>query len=335
MKNMLLAALFFSSLLMAAVIAGEDLAWGLGAPPNEIRIHGNTAVNQREVSLLEICDQETLPDEWKSIMAGINIGEAPAIGSEKYIDPSRLRTFLDGLLDSNGIHASDVKFNIPEQIVVRRQSTQITQEWIEDTFKKFILENSPWNQEDIEIQRIHFSGVPLIPTGKMTCDVKAYSSRERYIGNVTLIVDLYVDGEKVRTLSVAGKVEVHANVYHAKRPIRQNEMISEADLEVHRINITEAADRFATHPDQVENRRALHNIGMHQPVELKDLDKPLVLKRGDPVKIVYEEPGLSVSDKGQANADAGVGDTLAVINLSSRKTVYCKVVDSRTVMAVH
>ncbi len=102
---------------------------------------------------------------------------------------------------------------------------------------------------------------------------------------------------------------------------------------MHKINLTDVADRFATRPDQVENRRVLRNIGVHQPLELKDLDKPLVLKRGDPVKIVYDEPGLSVTAKGQVNADGGVGDTLAVTNVSSKKTIYCKVVDAQTVRA--
>ena len=335
MKTRALTALFFLGLLSLTVIVGVDPALSVCGQINEIRILGNVTVNQKEVSLLEICDPVTLPVEWKSIMGGLNIGEAPAAGSEKFIDPGRLRTYLDSLLDSNGIKPSDVKFEIPEKIVVRRQSTQVTQEWIEDIFRKFIFENSPWNRQDINIQRVRFSGVTLIPAGKMTCDVRAYSSKERFIGNVTVIVDVYVDDEKVSTLSVVGKVEVCANVYHASRPLKQNEMLTAADLEVHKMNITEAADRFATSHEQAENRRVLRNIGVHQPLELKDLDKPLVLKRGDPVKIVYEEPGLSVTAKGQANADAGVGDTLVVINVSSNKTVYCKVVDSRTVEAVH
>ncbi|SPF36280.1 hypothetical protein SBDP1_1490009 [Syntrophobacter sp. SbD1] len=226
-------------------------------------------------------------------------------------------------------------FDIPEKIIIRRESTRITQEWIEEIFKKFVFENSPWKQEDINIQRVRFSGIPSIPTGKMTYEITQSSAKERFIGNVTLTVDLWVNGDKVRTLGVVGKVEVFGNVYEASRPLKPNEMITMSDLEVHRINLTDNADRFATRQDQIENRRVLRNIGVHQPLELKDLDKPLVLKRGDPVKIVYELPGLSVTAKGQANADAGVGDTLAVTNVSSKKTIYCKVVDAQTVMTVH
>ncbi len=331
----LLATLIFLVLLLPAVtpFAGIDSAWSAPEPISEIRVLSNITVNHKDVSLVEICDPETLPSEWKSIMGVLNIGDAPPAGSEKFIDPGQLRTYLVRLLDSYRINSSDVKLDIPDRIVVRRESNPITQELLEEIFKKFVFENSPWKQEDINIQRVHFSGIPVIPTGTMTYEVTGSSARERFIGNVTATVDFYVNGEKVRTLGVAGKVEVFGNVYLASRPLKQNEMISEADLEVHKMNLTDAADRFATRPDQVENRRVLRNLGVHQPLELRDLDKPLVLKRGDPVKIVYEEPGLSVTAKGQANADGGVGDTLAVTNDSSNKTLHCKVVDAQTVRA--
>ncbi len=331
----LLATLIFLVLLLPAVtpFAGIDSAWSAPEPISEIRVLSNITVNHKDVSLVEICDPETLPSEWKSIMGVLNIGDAPPAGSEKFIDPGQLRTYLVRLLDSYRINSSDVKLDIPDRIVVRRESNPITQELLEEIFKKFVFENSPWKQEDINIQRVHFSGIPVIPTGTMTYEVTGSSARERFIGNVTATVDFYVNGEKVRTLGVAGKVEVFGNVYLASRPLKQNEMISEADLEVHKMTLTDAADRFATRPDQVENRRVLRNLGVHQPLELRDLDKPLVLKRGDPVKIVYEEPGLSVTAKGQANADGGVGDTLAVTNDSSNKTLHCKVVDAQTVRA--
>lgn len=331
-----LAALFFLVLLLPAVmpVAGVDTAWSAPRPPTEIRILSNVLVKHKDVSLLEICDPKTLPADWKSIMDALNIGDAPPVGSEKFIDPGQLRAYLVTLLNSHGINPSKVKLDIPEKIVVMRESTQVSQEWIEKIFKKYIFENTPWKQKDITIQRVRFSGIPVIPTGKLTYVIKPFSTQDRFIGNVTVTVALYVDGEKVRTLDVLGDVEVFENVYFASRPLRRNEIISAADLEVHRMNITDAVDRYATRPDQVENRRVLYDIGMHQPLELNDLDKPLVVKRGDPVKIVYEEPGLSVTAKGRAKGDAGIGDTLAVTNISSRKTIYCKVVDSQTVRAV-
>jgi flagella basal body P-ring formation protein FlgA len=335
-SSLLIALLLFPAVLATGVmpIAGGNPAWSAPGPITEIRVLKNVTVNQKTVTLVEICDQETLPSEWKSIMGSLDIGDAPPAGSEKFIDPGQLRNYLVRLVDSYGIDSSEVKFDIPDKIIVRRESTQITQQQVEDIFKKFVLENSPWKNEEINVQRVYFSGLPVIPTGKMTYEVTV-SPKERFIGNITASIDFYVNGEKARTLNVSAKIEVFGNAYLALHPLKQNQMITTADVEAHRINLTDAADRLATSLDQVENRRVLRNVGMHQPLELKDLDKPLVLKRGDMVKIIYDMPGLLVTAAGQVNTDAGVGDTLAVTNVSSKKTVYCKVVDARTVRAAH
>ncbi len=322
-----LAAFLCLALLPAC---GENHAWCAPSAITEIRVLKNVTVSQKEVSLAEICDLEALPEDWKTILRSLNIGDAPPVGSEKFIDPAQLRAYLVRLVESRGIEASELKLHIPERIVIRRESVQITQEQVESIFKQFVLENSPWKQQEINIQRVHFTGLPVIPAGVMRHEMTV-SPKERFIGNVTASIDFYVNNEKVRTLGVVGRVEVMGNVYLASRPIKQNEMIGPSDLELKKINITDAADRFATRVDQVENRRVLRNIGTHQPIELKDLDKPLVLKRGDPVMIVYDQPGLQVTAKGQVSADGGIGDTLAVMNVSSKKTIHCKILDAQTV----
>ncbi|MCE5334542.1 MAG: flagellar basal body P-ring formation chaperone FlgA [Desulfobacteraceae bacterium] len=336
MRLLMLApiAVFFCLAPLVPGPVSPEPAWSASGSITEIRVLKNVAVMQKEVTLAEICDGDKLPPEWKGLMGSLNIGDAPPAGSEKYIDPGQLRAYLVRLIESQGLDPAQVKLEIPDKVIVRRDSTRLTQEQIEEIFKKFISENSPWKQHDVTVQRVHFSGLPVIPSGVMTYEVNA-SPKERYIGNVTVTVDFFVNGEKVRTLGVAGRVEVFGNVYLASRPLKQNEMLSAADLTIQKVNVTESVDRFATRPDQVENRRVLRNVGMNQPLELKDLDKPLVLKRGDPVMIVYDQPGLMVTAKGQVNANAGIGDNLAVTNVASKKTVHCKVLDGQTVRAAY
>jgi len=330
----ILAAVSSLVLLLPANVSlsGTGMALGATAPISEIHILKNAEVRQRDVSLADICDMATIPHEWRSVLAALNIGDAPLAGSEKFIDPSQLRNYLIRVIESQGIDSSEVTLDIPDKVIVRRESVPISQEQIETIFKKYVSEESPWKPEDIVVQKVHYSGIPTIPTGPMTYEVIP-GSKQRFIGNVTAVIDFYINGEKVRTLSVGGRVEVHQNVFLAARPLKQNEIITQADLELRKVDITDAADRYAMRPDQIENRRVLRNVGVHQPLELKELDKPLVLKRGDPVTIVFDIPGLQVTARGQVNVDAGVGDTLGVTNVSSKKTVYCKVVDSQTVRA--
>ena len=332
----LLTAVFFMLSPLPAMARTTDAATAPGGSGRleEIHVLGAVMVRDRNVSLLEICDSKTLSAKWKSILATQNIGDAPPAGSEKFVDPAQLRSYLVSLLGANGMNPADVKLDIPSKIVVTRESTSVSRQWAEDVFNKYVMENTPWKRSDITIENVRLSGIPAIPAGKLTYTVRPVTSPRRLTGNVSLSVDLYVDGEMVRTMDVLGRVEVQENVYFASRPLKRNEIISAADLEMRRMNVTDAVDRYATQPEQVENRRVTYEVGMHQPLELRDLDKPLVIKRGDPVKIVYEAPGLMVSANGRANGDAGVGDTLAVTNTSSTKTIYCKVLDSQTVKAV-
>lgn len=313
---------------------GAGPAWSAQTQVSEIRVLGNVVVSNKDVFLSDICDSDTLPGEWKTLAQSINIGDSPPAGSEKFVDPNQLRAYLTKLLESRGVNAAEVNLVVPEKIIVRRQSVQISPEQVETIFKQFVAENSPWKEQEYSLSRIHFSGLPVVPSGQLTWEIIPTTPRERFIGNVTANIEFFVNGEKVRTLGVTGRVEVFANVYLATRPLKQNEMITSADLKMQKVNITDSADRFAMRPDQVENRRVLRAIGINRPVELKDLDKPLVLKRGDPVTILYEQPGLQVTAKGQVSSDAGVGDTLSVVNVSSRKTIVCKVVDGQTVRAV-
>lgn len=333
LANAALSGLLVLAAALLIPLCGPDPASSGQAQVSEIRILGNVAVNKKDVYLADICDAEMLSGEWKSLARSINIGDAPPAGSEKFVDPNQLRTYLTKLLESRGVNVAEVKLDIPDKIIVRRESVQITPEQVETIFRQYVAEHSPWKEQEFSVSRVHFNGLPVIPSGPMSWEVIPATAKERFIGNVTANIEFYVNGEKARTLGVTGRVEVFANVYLASRPLKQNEMITAADLKVQRTNITESADRFAMRSDQVENRRVLRNIGMHQPIELKDLDKPLVLKRGDPVTILYELPGLQVTAKGQANADGSVGDTLAVVNVSSHKTVVCKVVDGQTVRA--
>ncbi|MDR3570028.1 MAG: flagellar basal body P-ring formation chaperone FlgA [Syntrophobacteraceae bacterium] len=333
----LLSAVFFMApglVPASAQTTGAPGAAEGSSPLSHIRILGSVMVRDRNVSLLQICDAASLPEKWKSILQTQDIGEAPPVGSQKFVDPAQLRSYLVTLLNSRGIKAESVKLDIPAKIIVTRESTNVSQKWVEDVFKKYVMENTAWNRSDITIDNVRFSGIPVIPTGTLTYSIRPVTPKQRLTGNVNISVDLYVDQEMVRSLDVLGHVEVFENVYFASRPLRRDDMITAADLEMHRMNVTDSINRYATLPDQVENRRVIYEVGVHQPLELRDLDKPLIIKRGDPVRIVFEAPGLMVSAKGRANGDAGFGDTVAVTNSSSTKTIYCKVVDSQTVKAV-
>ena len=303
------------------------------SPLQEIRVIEKVSVSRKQVSLIDLCDRSRLPEDWQQAMEKQDIGEAPAISSEKFVDPATMKTYLERFIENQGANPSQVKIHLPDKIIVARTAVQVSQEEIESIFRKFVIDNSPWNPKDIVIQKVSFTGLPILPEGKVTHEVVP-NSRERFVGNVNVTINFFVDREKVRSLGVSGKVEVYQEVIHASRALRQNDLLTAADIEYQRINVSEGTDRYATQPDQVVNKRLLRNVGLHQTIELKNLDKPLLIKRGDAVTIVYNMPGLQLTAKGQVREEGGSGDTVRVNNVSSDRTIHCRVIDSQTVQAV-
>lgn len=308
----------------SVALAMEDL--------QEVHVLGNVSANRSRVSLLDLVDRGTIPEPWRKSMASVDIGEAPSVGSQKYIDPRNLHPFLCQFIEAQGTASSRVKIHLPEKIVVERKSMEVSQERIEAIYREAVADRAPWNQEDMVFQRIAVSGQAILPDGELTHEV-AFSPRERFVGNVAATIDLHVNGEKIRSLRVMGKIDLNMNVVRLTRPLKQNETIGPDDLETRRITIGDPPDQYVTRPEQAVGKRLVRNTAAHQPLEVKDLDRALVLKKGDMVTVVYDHPGLRLTAKGQAKEDGARGDSIRVHNSASNKTIPCRIVDAHTVEA--
>jgi flagella basal body P-ring formation protein FlgA len=78
-------------------------------------------------------------------------------------------------------------------------------------------------------------------------------------------------------------------------------------------------------PDQVVGMAARRPLRAGAPAQARDLAAALVIKAGDPVTVAYQNDGVLLTLQGRASASAAVGDTLAVVNPASKKTVQALV----------
>ncbi|HUZ33823.1 MAG TPA: flagellar basal body P-ring formation chaperone FlgA [Xanthobacteraceae bacterium] len=66
---------------------------------------------------------------------------------------------------------------------------------------------------------------------------------------------------------------------------------------------------------------ARHQLRPGQPLHEADLMKPLIVQRNEPVTIIYEAPGISLTLRGQAQDAGALGDTISVANAESKRVV--------------
>ncbi len=118
--------------------------------------------------------------------------------------------------------------------------------------------------------------------------------------------------------------QASADVLIPLRTIRAQEVVTISDFRVERIDVPGAYP--VTDPvDGLEARVALY---AGRPVRIKDLGPPALVQRNDIVTLIYRRDGLQISAEGRALSRGGVGDTVRVMNLSSRTTIHGWVTES-------
>lgn len=103
----------------------------------------------------------------------------------------------------------------------------------------------------------------------------------------------------------------------AVHAVRAGSMLGADDLAFHD---ADAAQGFAD-PRDVIGLEARVNLYPGRPILTRDVGLPTVVERNAIVPLVFERGGLSITLEGRALGRAGAGETVRVMNLSSRNTV--------------
>lgn len=112
-----------------------------------------------------------------------------------------------------------------------------------------------------------------------------------------------------------------ADTVVAARTIQAQTIIAESDLAL------QPGDNPAGESDPalfigMEARVALY---AGRPIRVADVGFPAIVDRNQLVPLVYENNGLVIRTEGRALGRAGVGETVRVMNMSSRNTVSARI----------
>jgi flagella basal body P-ring formation protein FlgA len=126
---------------------------------------------------------------------------------------------------------------------------------------------------------------------------------------------------------LASAVPAPADTVVAARTIRSLSLIGAEDLALVAGEVAGAATRL----NEVVGLEARVILYPGRPIRLDQLGMPAVVERNQVVTLLYQAGGLTIETEGRALARAGVGDSLRVMNLASKKTVTGRVRDDGAV----
>ncbi len=103
----------------------------------------------------------------------------------------------------------------------------------------------------------------------------------------------------------------------AARPLERGTVLAPGDMSLQTVRVLRS-QALASSPEEALGRELQKSLSAGEPIPLNILAVPPILKRGDPVLIVFRRKGFLIEVRGEALDGGAAGDLVRVRNLQSR-----------------
>jgi flagella basal body P-ring formation protein FlgA len=215
---------------------------------------------------------------------------------------------------------------------LQQQTIVMTSDELAPFFKNALFRHSPWPADDIEITRLRvYPSKTRIPAGELSVEIEP-PPNGRYLGRVSLLLTLRVDGQMARTVRVSAWVEVYRPVLCATRALARGHVLGPEDLRLSRRPLSRLRDQVLSSPEGVVGLALKRSVQAGQVMTDRMLTPPVIVRCGDRVTILAQSQSLTVTTPGKVKQDGSDGDYVRVENLMSEKEILAKVVSPKTVV---
>jgi flagella basal body P-ring formation protein FlgA len=118
------------------------------------------------------------------------------------------------------------------------------------------------------------------------------------------------------------------------RDVAPGETIAEADLTTIEIAANRLSAQTLTQANAIAGQAARRMLRANTALQTYDVRKPVLIKKGELVTVTHALDGIALTAQGQAQADAGLGDAVPVLNTRSRRTIDARVTGTGTATVV-
>jgi flagella basal body P-ring formation protein FlgA len=203
-------------------------------------------------------------------------------------------------------------------------NTKIPAEDIKTTISDHVERNHPWPSGSVRIHILTRLSDIVLPQESVTLEVVNYPD-EDYIGDATFTVKFSSEGNVVKEETVRVGMEVLTDVVVSKRELVKNREITAEDVYIQKKWLRRIPANVVTIPSDIVGKTLTFNVRPHSEITKNIIRTPLLIKRGNVVRIVFDNDSLSVTTMGVSEEDGAKDKVIRVKNLSSNRTIYARV----------
>lgn len=174
---------------------------------------------------------------------------------------------------------------------------------------------------------LRFSSVDLpepfrVPQGQI--DYQVIPARPEVIGSRRVTLLTRVDDQLVSNLSIRVELEALAEVLVATSNLRRGDTLNATNLVLQQLDISRLKQPIFV-AEEVYGKQLKQALRLGQPLSLKQVDFPPLIKRGERVEIRLQRGGMILTAAGEARQDGFAGETIKVKNIESQREILAQV----------
>ena len=162
-----------------------------------------------------------------------------------------------------------------------------------------------------------------VPQGRI--EQQVIPANPRIIGSRHLTLVTRVDDRVVSNQSIPVAVEALAEVAVVSGNLPRGTELTPENVSLMKVDISRLKQPIFN-PEEIYGKRLKRSVRLGQPLQLIQIDFPPMIKRGDRVEIQVQRGALVLSAAGEARQNGQEGETIRVLNSSSRREGLCQVV---------
>jgi flagellar basal body P-ring formation protein FlgA len=315
MINITFKTIKYPVILFASCILFSSLCLSL-----EINVKDKALIEGETVCLGDIANFQPSDDIRVDRLRVIEISASPAPDTVRKIEKDLIMYKVAHLINGD----KDITLNMPESITIERDSQVISGKTLEKIFTDYVLDNSPWDQDQVIVEKINAPSSIAFPKGKLDWEITE-KQNNNFSGNLSITVDFYLDGESQRKIVLSGKVGIIKDVVKAVRNINSGEIISSKDITLVSEKGKNPNKNSITNIEDVIGKRATRRIQTDQTIQNGMVMVPPAIEKGAQVIIKAENDELVITASGKALEEGCVGDQIRVMNIASGKEIIATV----------
>lgn len=287
-----------------------------------VRCKSEALIRGAEILVRDVADIEASNADLGTRIGDIRLANRPALGFNR-VFPSAdiMRMLVTKGLSPDQIQMSGASEVLAQPLATTLKPTDITA--VTDPILRKLASQHPG---EVEFELSTKLSTLRVPPGRYDLSLRP-KLRDGQLRptSATIDVDLLVDEKVYKTIQVAYRLRHFAFALTANRVIPRDEMLSEANLRLDRVEVTPGTNMFVTSFEQVRGLVANRDIPNNRQLRNGDLAKPALIHKNDLVTLISRRGRVQVSTKAVALEDAPLGGRIRVRNVSNNNVSHAVV----------